>query len=98
MNYIRNVTFQIKPGKNEEFTRLFTREVLPVLKKQPGFRHDLAMHNTNSVMNLSVWQDLPSAQQYENTAYPEMVKKLSGVIEGTPRVETFSLAASTLTV
>lgn len=98
MNFIRNVTFQIKPGKTEEFTRVFTNEILPELKKQPGFRHDLAMHNPKGAVNLSVWQDRPSADRFQNSAYPEMVKKLAGVIDGTPEVEGYELAATTLAV
>ncbi|MEP7326075.1 MAG: antibiotic biosynthesis monooxygenase family protein [Gemmatimonadota bacterium] len=97
-NFIRNVTFQIKPGQTAEFTRLFTDEILPAMKKQPGFRHDLAMTNPHSVVNLSMWQDQPSAEKWHTTAYPDAVKKLASVIEGTPRVESYELAATTLTV
>ncbi|MEO8200006.1 MAG: hypothetical protein ABI679_05730 [Gemmatimonadota bacterium] len=68
------------------------------MKKQPGSRHDLAMHNPHSVVNLSVWQDQPSAEKFQSTAYPEIVEKLASVIEGTPRVERSELAATTLTL
>ncbi len=96
MNHIRNVTFQIKPGMSREFTRVLQNDVLPVMKKQPGFKHELAMFHDNSAIGLSVWQDRSSAEQYQASTYPEVLKKLDGVIEGTPRVENFELAATTL--
>ncbi|MEO8030374.1 MAG: antibiotic biosynthesis monooxygenase [Gemmatimonadota bacterium] len=96
MNIVRNVTFQIKPGKTAEFTKVLHDQVLPVMKLQPGFKHELAMHNGNSAVGLSVWQDQPSADRYQSAAYPEVLKQLAGVIEGTPRVENYELAVSTL--
>lgn len=98
VNYVRNVTFQIKPGKSAEFTKVLTNDIIPVMKQQPGFKHELAMQNPSSAVGLSVWADKPSAEKYQATTYPEVLKKLSGVIDGTPRVENFELAATTLTV
>jgi len=73
-------------------------DVLPIMKKQPGFKHELAMYGSNTAQGLSLWQDQPSAEKYQATTYPEVLKKLSDVIEGTPKVETFELAATTLSV
>ena len=38
MRFARNVQFQIKNGKEQEFNTLFEKEVLPVLRKQDGFQ------------------------------------------------------------
>jgi quinol monooxygenase YgiN len=96
MSYIRNVTFQIKPGKTQEFNKVLSSEVLPIMKQQAGFKHELAMVNGSYAVGLSVWQDQPSAEKYQTSAYPEVLKKLSPVIEGTPKVTNFEMAASTL--
>ncbi len=98
MNRIRNVTFQIKPGKIEEFNRLLTNDVLPIMKKQPGFKHELAMVSGTHAVGLSVWQDKVSADKYQTTTYPEVLKKLSPVIDGTPQVTDFDLAVTTISV
>ena len=45
MQYARNVHFQIKPGKEKEFTTLFENEVLPMLRKQNGFQNELTLVN-----------------------------------------------------
>ncbi len=98
MNRIRNVTFQIKAGKSAEFNKVLTNDVLPIMKQQPGFKHELAMINGSQVSALSVWQDQPSVDKYNTTIYPEVLKKLSPVIEGTPLVTNYDLAATTLSV
>ena len=38
MRYARNVHFQIKSGKEQEFAGLFEKDVVPMLRKQNGFR------------------------------------------------------------
>ena len=38
MKFARNVHFQIKPGKESEFTALIESEVLPMLRLQNGVR------------------------------------------------------------
>jgi len=96
MDYIRNVAFQIKPGKTAEFNKVFSHEVLPLMKQQPGFRHELAMVNGSQAVGLSVWTDQPSADKYQASTYPEVLKKLSPVIDGTPRVTGFELTATTI--
>jgi HKD family nuclease len=35
-----------------------------------------------------VWDDRASADAYNTKTYPEVLKKLQSVLEGTPRVET----------
>lgn len=98
MNTIRNVAFQIKPGKSAEFNKLLNNEVMPILRKQPGFKHELAMVNGSFAVGVSVWQDAPSIEKYQATGYPEVLKALSPVLEGEPRVTNFELAATTLPV
>ena len=98
MNYIRNVKFQIKPGKTEDFNRLFANDVMPILKRQAGFKHELSMVNGNAGIGLSVWQDKASAERYQTTGYPEVLNKLNPVLDGAPHIENFDLTLSTLTV
>jgi len=98
MNYIRNVSFTVKPGKTAEFNKLFTDEVLPTMKAQPGFKHELAMLNGTHAIGLSVWTDKASADKYHTATYPLLLKKLSLFIEGTPEVTNYDLAVSTLAV
>lgn len=97
MRFARNVQFQIKSEKHADFNRIFANDVLPLLKKQKGFKEELTLVNHDRAMGISVWEDRASAETYESTTYPRILEKLSPVLEGTPRVDTYEVAASTLT-
>ncbi len=96
MNYVRNVEFQVKPGKSTDFRKVFNDDVLPMLKQQAGFKHELAMMDGTRGVGISVWQDRSSAESYHANTYPEVLKKLTPLIEGAPRIQGFELAATTL--
>jgi heme-degrading monooxygenase HmoA len=96
MQYARNVHFQIKNGKADEFTRVFEKDVLPLLKKQKGFKEELTLVNRERAMGISLWDDRASAESYQTSTYPEVLQKLNPVIEGTPRVETYDVATTTI--
>jgi len=38
--FVRNVAIHLKANALGEFTRVFDNEVLPILRKQPGFRDE----------------------------------------------------------
>lgn len=85
----RSVRFDIAPDKNEEFHTLFRNEVLPTLKKQPGFKDELLLVKDEHVLAISFWNDLDSARKYESTTYPQLDRTLRPVMSGRPTVETF---------
>jgi len=89
MNFARNVNFTVKNGKVDEFNRLMQAEVLPLMKKEKGFRENLTLLRSNTGMSISVWDDRASAETYNTKTYPEVLKKLQPVLEGTPRVDTY---------
>jgi heme-degrading monooxygenase HmoA len=97
MHFARNVHFQIKNGKDADFSRIFTNDVLPMLKKQKGFKEELTLVNRDRAVGISVWEDRSSAETYQTSAYPQILEKLNPVLEGTPRVEMYDVVASTLT-
>ena len=94
MRYARNVQFRIKSGKEQEFNGLFEKEVLPMLRKQSGFLEEVTMVNPKGAHAISLWDDRKSADVYQTTTYPQVLAKLTTVIEGTPTVETYETASS----
>jgi quinol monooxygenase YgiN len=96
MQYARNVHFQIKPGKEQEFTTLVENEVIPMLRKQSGFQNELTFVNPNGAIGISLWEDRKSAENYNTSTFPQVLAKLNPVIVGTPKVETYDVTASTL--
>ena len=98
MSFARNVQFTVKNGKVGEFNRLMNAEILPLLKDEKGFRQDLTLLGGNSCMSVSVWDDRASAEIYNTKTYPEVLKRLNPVLEGTPRIDTYDTILSTVPV
>jgi heme-degrading monooxygenase HmoA len=85
----RSVRFDIAADKNEEFHTLFKNEVLPLLKKQDGFRNELLLVENQHVLAISLWNNADSAKKYETSTYPQLDKTLRPVMNGRATVENF---------
>ncbi len=96
MQYARNVHFQIKPGKEQEFTDLFASEVIPMLRLQNGFQNEFTLVNPNGAIGISLWEDRKSAETYNTSAYPKVLAMLNNVIVGTPKMDNYDVTATTL--
>jgi quinol monooxygenase YgiN len=96
MSFARNVHFTVKNSKVDEFKRLMNTEVLPLLKKEKGFLEEITILGSNIGMSISMWDDRGCAEMYNKKTYPEVLKKLHTVLEGTPRVETYDTIITTI--
>jgi hypothetical protein len=95
--YARNVTLHLKANSANEFSRTLETDVLPLLRKQNGFKDELAFVGSNGAeaVSISMWDRKESADAYGRDTYPTVLKSLSNVIEGTPTVETYEVFNST---
>jgi quinol monooxygenase YgiN len=95
--YTRVVSMQLKPNTGREFLELFDKQILPALRKQPGFRDELLFVDPGGpeVLAISLWDSKESRDTYDRTAYAEVQKTLAKVTSGTPKVQTFQVAYST---
>ncbi|MGO9435932.1 MAG: antibiotic biosynthesis monooxygenase family protein [Terracidiphilus sp.] len=95
--YARNVTFRIKANMQHDYTHTFENQILPLLKKQKGFKEEITLCNPSSqdAVSISLWEHKSNADDYNTRAYPEVLKTLGNVIDGTPRVQTFETVVST---
>lgn len=89
MSFARNVQFTLKNGKLDEFKRLMNTAVLPLLKSEKGFRQIVTVLDKHSGLSLSVWDDRAAAETYNTKTFPEVLKKLDAVLEGTPTVHMY---------
>lgn len=94
MKFARNVHFQIKSGREKEFTALFENEVIPMLRKQAGFQEYFTMATPRYVLGISIWEDRKSADKFNTTTYPAILARLNPVMQGVPRVETHDVTSS----
>ena len=95
--FARNVRMQLKPNMSAQFTQTLERDVLPVLRKQEGFKDEVAfiIPNGNEAVAISFWQTKENAEAYGRSAYPEVLKALNKVCEGTPQLQTYEVSNST---
>ncbi len=95
--FVRQVTLKLKANSATELTRLIDNEIIPMLRKQKGFRGEttfIAPERLEAVAN-SFWDTKEDAEAYNRAGYPDVLKTLSSVLDGTPTVKTFELANST---
>jgi hypothetical protein len=95
--FTRNVTLKLKANSAPEFTRLNEGEIIPLLRKQKGFRDEITFiaPERSEALAISLWDTKENAEAYNRTVYPEVLKIMSKVVEGNPKVETFELSNST---
>lgn len=95
--YARNVSLNLKANSQSEFVRMLEKDVLPVLRKQSGFKDEITFvaPNGTDALAISLWEKRENADAFSRDAYPGVLQSLSTVIDGTPRVETYEVKNST---
>jgi hypothetical protein len=95
--YARNVTLQLKANSGPEFTRMLETDVLPVLRKQNGFKDEITFvaPNGTEALAISLWENRENAEAYGRDTYPAVLTSLATVVEGTPEVESYQVSNST---
>jgi hypothetical protein len=95
--FARKVAARLKPNSLTEFTNLMEREILPWLQKQEGFLGliTLAVPDSREVATISFWDHQGSAQAYNASGYPEVLKILEELLDSAPYVKTFDVIGST---
>jgi quinol monooxygenase YgiN len=89
------VTFQIKPGKQDEVVRLFKEFVIPGAEKQRGFRGGLLLTdaNTGKATSIALWETEADIKASEASGYyKEWVAKLSDNLASPPARELYEVS------
>ena len=95
--YARNVSMNLKPNTALEFTKTFEKDILPILRTQNGFKDEITFVGTNGkdVLAISLWDRKESADAYSRDTYPQVLKGLARVVDGTPSVHAYDVGNST---
>jgi hypothetical protein len=95
--FARNISIHLKSNMLSDYTRTFENDVLPLLRKQKGFKDEITLSNLGSldVVAISLWENKANAEAYNTNTYPEVLKTFARMIDGTPRVQTFESVTST---
>ena len=70
---------------------------VPLLRKQHGFQDELTfvVPGGGEAVAISLWDEKQNADSFGRNSYPEVLKALGSVVEGTPQVRTFEVCNST---
>jgi hypothetical protein len=95
--YAREVSMHLKNDVGREFTTTFENDILPLLRKQDGFKDEITFLDAGNkdAVAISLWDRQESADRYSRDTYPQVLKGLAKVIEGTPEVRAYEVSNST---
>src|ERR1700728_2578449 len=95
--FARNVSIHLKSNSLHEFGHVFESQILPLLRKQKGFRDEITIASSNGldVTAISLWDNKADAEAYNTSTYPQVLKTIARFIEGTPKVQTSDVVNST---
>jgi hypothetical protein len=89
--------YHLKSNMLSDYTRTLEYEILPLLRKQKGFKEEITLSNPGSTdaISISLWENKASADAYNTDLYPEVLRTFARAIDGTPKVQTFEAVTST---
>src|SRR4029453_1801465 len=95
--FARNVSIHLKSSMLSDYTRTFENDVLPLLRKQQGFKDEITFASPGGVdvTAISLWENKADADAYNTNTYPQVLKTMERLIEGTPKVQTSDVVNST---
>ena len=95
--FARNVSIHLKSNTLSEYTRTFENDVLPLLRKQKGFKDEITFAGPGGVdvTAISLWENKTDAETYNTNTYPQVLQTMAKFIEGTPKVQTSDVVNST---
>jgi tRNA(Phe) wybutosine-synthesizing methylase Tyw3 len=95
--FARNVSFHLKSNTLADYTRTFDKDILPLLRKQNGFKDEITFSSSGGtdVTAISLWDNKASADTYSANSYPEVLRTMARFIEGTPTVQNAEVVNST---
>jgi len=95
--FARNVTLHLKANQATEFTRMLENDVLPMLRKQAGFKDEITFlaPDSTEALAISLWESKENAEAYGRDTYPAVLRTLERVVEGTPEIDSYEVSNST---
>jgi heme-degrading monooxygenase HmoA len=74
--FARSVSIHLKSNALSDYTRSFENDILPLLRKQKGFKDEITLSNPGSldVITISLWDSKANAEAYNANTYPTPAK------------------------
>jgi hypothetical protein len=91
------VSMVLKRNSATEFTRTIKNEIIPLLRKQKGFKDEITfvVPDGTQALGITLWDQKENAEAHYRTTYPQVLEILARVVEATPEVKTYEVTNST---
>ena len=92
--FARHIEVKIKPEKLREFKLVFDREILSILRRQPGFMGTINMvHESDRehTLTITLWKSKADAEAYHLKEFPQILEITRPYLDGTPRVNYYNV-------
>jgi hypothetical protein len=95
--FSRIVTMHLKPNNVAQLTKAVDEHVLPLLRKQEGFKDAIFFVSPDGkdATAISMWDRKENAESYGAKAYPQVLETLTSLYDGSPQVMTYEVLSST---
>jgi quinol monooxygenase YgiN len=95
--FSRIITMHPKPNTLSQLTKAVEEQVLPMLRKQEGFKDEIFFVSPDGrdATAISMWDRQANAEAYSHKAYPQVAEMLTNLLEGSPQVKTYDVVNST---
>lgn len=95
--FVRMETGHFKPEKLDFVTRTLEKDVIPLLKKQHGFRDELSFFDDKEkqLNAISFWETRNDLEKYEREVYPTIREKMADAFVAQPKSHRYEVANST---
>ena len=91
----RILDFELKLEKKDEFVKIVKNEIVPILKKQPGFLEILPFipekMREEKLLTITLWANKLDAERYEKEIYPRIVDILKPFLNTPIEVKWYNL-------
>lgn len=95
--YARMVTGKFKPEKLNFVTQTLEKDVIPLLKKQHGFRDEVSFFDKDmkEINAISFWDSKKDLEKYDHDVYPQVRAKMADAFVTQPKTHEFEISNST---
>ena len=97
--FARNISIHLKSNMLSDYTRTFEKDVMPLLRKQNGFKDEITFAGPGGV-DVTAISHLGKQERRRHLQHQYVsagiLKTLARFIEGTPQVHTFDVVSSTI--
>ena len=95
--FARRLSVQLKPNKFAEFTKTLEQDIIPLLRRQEGFKDEITFAAADGieVLAISLWDSARNAEKYDGSTYKDVLTLLGSMVTGTPKVVTSEVIHST---